>query len=113
VAKTSHIYLITLAALTSSRGLPSGQCDYGDYPELEFVLFEGLERRGASAQRIVFGDAVEDMNAAVVQQRRLGNGPFNRSRAPLATFERLVSDFLNRFEPVPFFALIFVEWHDS
>ena len=52
--------------------------------QLEFVFFEGLEGRGAGAQRIVFGDAVEDMNAAIVQQGRLGNSPFNWSRAELA-----------------------------
>jgi hypothetical protein len=82
------------------------------YPKLEFVFFEGLQRRGASAQRIVFGDPVEDMNAAIVQQGRLGNSPFNWSRAELAAFQRFVGDFLNRFESVTFFALIFVEWHD-
>ena len=39
--------------------------------ELEFVLFKGLERRWTGSQGVVFRDAIEDMNAAVVQQRRL------------------------------------------
>jgi hypothetical protein len=54
------------------------------YPKLEFVFFEGLQGGGASAQRIVFGDAVEDMNAAIVQQGRLGNSPLGFGRAELA-----------------------------
>jgi hypothetical protein len=84
----------------------------GAYPKLESVFFEGLEGRGASSQGIVFGDAVEDMNAAIVQQGRLGNGPFNRGRAAFAAVQGFVGDFLNRFKAVTFFALIFVEWHD-
>jgi hypothetical protein len=79
----------------------------------ESIFLEGLERRGASAQGIVFSHTVEDMNTAIVQQGRLGNSPFNRGRAPLAAFERFVGDFLNRFKAVTFFALIFVERHDG
>ena len=51
---------------------------------LEFVFFEGFQRRWAAAQDIVAGDAVKDMDAVIVQQGGLGNGPFGAGAALLA-----------------------------
>jgi hypothetical protein len=79
---------------------------------LEFIFLERLERRWAGAQRVVFGDAVEDVNAAVVQQGGLGDRASGRGGADLAAPKRFVGDFLQRFEAVSFAAFVFVKRHE-
>ena len=78
---------------------------------LEFVFFERLQRRRAAAQDIVAGDAVEDMDAMVMQQGGLRHCPFGAGAALVALFERLVGDLLQRFEAVAVGALVFVKRH--
>ena len=51
------------------------------------------------------------MDAAVVKQRRLGDGAFGLGRADGAPFQRPLADFLDRFEAVAFGAFVFVKRH--
>jgi hypothetical protein len=48
------------------------------------------------------------MNAVIVQKSCLRNCPLGTRTAFVAFFERLVGDLLQRFEAVPFGALVFV-----
>lgn len=78
---------------------------------LEFVFLERLERRRPSAQGVVFCNTVEDMNAAIVEQGRLGDRALGRGGANIAASKRFITDLLNRFEAVAFGALVFVKRH--
>src|SRR5262245_9169311 len=78
---------------------------------LEFIFLEGFERRWTGAKSVVFRDSVKDVNAAVVQQRRLRDRAFGRRRADLAARQRLIADLLYGLEMVAFAALVFVEGH--
>ena len=78
---------------------------------LKLIFLKRLERGGAVAQCVVLGHAVKDVNAAVVQQGRLRDGAFGAGGADMAFLERLVGDFLDRFEAVAFGALVFVKRH--
>jgi len=80
---------------------------------LKLVFFEGFQGRWAATQDVVAGDAVEDMDAVVVQQCGLRHRPFGPSAALVALFERFVGDLLNRFEAMAFSALVFVKRHVS
>ena len=51
------------------------------------------------------------MNAAVMKQRRLGDGALGLGRADEALFQRSLADFLDSFEVVAFGAFVFVEGH--
>ena len=82
-------------------------------PSLEFVLLERLEGGGAGAQGVVFRDSIEDVNAAIMQQRGLRDRPLRRVRADGAAFERFVGNLLYGFEAVAFCAFVFIEWHDK
>lgn len=78
---------------------------------LELVLLQRLERRGARAQDIVFGFAVEDMNSSVVKKGRLGKNPARCGRADGATGQGLRRHFLHRLEAMSLAAFVFVERH--
>ena len=47
---------------------------HGHEQRLEFIFFERLERRRSGPESVVFGYAVEDVDAAVVEQGGLGYG---------------------------------------
>ena len=51
------------------------------------------------------------MNAAIVEQGRLGDRALGRGRANIAASKRFITDLLNRFEAVAFGALVFVKRH--
>lgn len=78
---------------------------------LKFVLLQRLKRRRAAPQSIVFGDAVKDVNAAVMQQGWLRYGALGLGRANRALLQRPLIDFLNRFKAMPSGAFVFVKWH--
>jgi hypothetical protein len=86
--------------------------DHSASTDLKFVLFERFERRWASAQGVILGHSVEDVNAPIVEQGRLGNRALGYGRTDLAALDRLSGDFLNRFEVVAFSAPVFIERHD-
>jgi len=62
---------------------------------LEFVFLERLEGRRAGAQGIVFGDPVEDMDTAVMEQGWLWDGALGGGGANVAALEGPVADFLD------------------
>ena len=78
---------------------------------LELIFLEGFQRRRAGAQRVVFGDAVEDMNTAVMEQGRLRDRALGRTGTDTAPSERSIGDLLNRFEAVALGAFVFVKRH--
>lgn len=80
---------------------------------LELVFLERLQRRRASAQRVVLGHAVKDMHAAVVEQGGLGDRALGRPGTNIAAAKRFVRDFLNRFEAMSFGAFVFVKRHEE
>ena len=79
---------------------------------LKFIFLKRLERRRAGAQGIVFGDTVEDVDAAVVQKRGLRDRAFGGGGTEVAALEWFGGDFLDRFEAVAFDAFVFVKRHD-
>jgi hypothetical protein len=52
------------------------------------------------------------VNAAIMQQRRLGNGPFGFGGADFAALQWIIPDLLDGFEAVTSSALILIKWHD-
>jgi hypothetical protein len=74
----------------------------------KFIFLEGFEGRRAGAQGIVLGNAVEDVDAAIVKQSWLRDGAPRGGRANCAALERPIGDFLQGFEAMPLDALIFV-----
>src|SRR5581483_11795291 len=98
-----------IASITSARAIFTRA---SRKRRLEFIFFERLERGGAGAERVVFGHAVEDVHAAVVQQGGLGDRALGRGGADLAAAQRLVGDFLQRFEAVSPGAFVFVKRHE-
>jgi hypothetical protein len=83
----------------------------GQRMQLKFVFLEGLERRRAAAQRVVFRDPVKDVNAAVVQQCRLGDRAFGLGRADGTLLQGPIADLLDGLKAVAFGAFVFVKRH--
>jgi len=78
---------------------------------LEFVFFERSQRGGSAAQDIVFGLAVEDVDAAVVQQGGAGDEAARLSRTDGALGQGFLGSLLHRLEAMATRALVFVQGH--
>lgn len=78
---------------------------------LEFILLERFERRGPAAQGVILGDPVENVDAAIMEQRRLRNRAPGRAGTERALLQRLFTNALNGFEAVPFGTFVLVERH--
>jgi hypothetical protein len=83
----------------------------GQRIQLKFVFLERLERRRAAAQGVVFRDPVKDVNAAVVQQCRLGDRAFGLGRADGTLLQWPIADLLDGLKAVAFGAFVFVKRH--
>ena len=80
---------------------------------LKFVFFERLERRWPAAESVVFGDAVEDVNAAIVEEGGLRDRALGAGGTERAFLQRFFCDLLDSFEAVAFRAFVFVKRHDD
>ena len=78
---------------------------------LEFILLQRLERGRPATKRVVLGDPIENVDAAVVEQRRPGDRALGRRRANRATFQGLSPDILDRLKAVAIGAFVFVQRH--
>src|SRR5690606_1351242 len=78
---------------------------------LEFIFLERLEGGRAASERVVPGHPVEDVNAAVVEEGRLGDRPAGGGGAHGAAPERSLANALQRLEAVTSGAFVLVERH--
>ena len=83
----------------------------GRLNNLELIFLERLERRWPGAESVVFCDAVEDVNAAIVKQGGLGNRPPRDGGTDRTLFQGFFADLLYGFEAVAFSAFVFVKRH--
>ena len=79
---------------------------------LKLICLERLERGRSAAKRIVFGDAVKNMNAAVVEQRGLGNLTLRPRGAGRTALQRCLVNILDGLEAMAPGAFVFVQRHD-
>ena len=79
---------------------------------LEFILLQRLERGRPAAQRVIIGDPVENMDAAVVEQRGLRNLTLRPRRADRTALQRFLMNILDRLEAMAPGAFVFVQRHD-
>ncbi len=91
-------------------GLYAGRCKI--VSQLEFVLLQGLERRGAAAERVVFSHAVKNVDPAIVKQGGLRNRASGCGRTDDTLLQGFFAKRLNSFKTVPFRALVLVKRHN-
>ena len=83
---------------------------FGRY--LKFIPLQRLERGWPAAQGVILGDPVENMDAAVVEQRGLGNLTLGPRRADRTALQRFLVNILDGLEAMAPGALVFVQRHD-
>ena len=79
---------------------------------LKFILLQRLERGRPAAQGVILGDPVENMDAAVVEQRGLGNLTLGPRRADRTVLQRFLVNILDGLEAMAPGAFVFVQRHD-
>ena len=79
--------------------------------DLELIFLERLEGGRPASKGVVFGNAVKNVDPAVVQQCGLRDGPPRGSGTDRALLQRLFADLLNRLEAVAFSTFVFVKRH--
>ena len=96
--------ILSWRRVVSLRG-PAGR-------NLKFILLQRLERRRPAAQGVILGDLVEYVDAAVVEQRRLGNLALGPRRADRTALQRFFVHILDGLETMAIGAFVFVQRHD-
>ncbi len=81
--------------------------------QLEFIFLERLKRRRSAAQSVVFGDAVEDVNTAIVEEGGLRDRAPGAGGTDRALLQRSFADLLDSFEAMSFRAFVFVQGHND
>jgi hypothetical protein len=102
---------VFLSAILGEMTKTGSDLEFSSVECLEFVFLERLERGRPAAQRVVLGDAVEDVNAAIMEQGGLGDGSARDGIADRALLQRFLADLLNGFEAMSAGAFIFVKRH--